>query len=426
VRAVRRDGTVLRVDCLISRIVWRGEDAALITVLDVTERAHGREAVRQAQKMEAVGLLAGGIAHDFNNLLTVITGNADLLLRAVGPQTTIAKVIREIKTAAASAALLTRQLLTFSRRQFVQLQPVDVNGIVRRVESLLRRVIGEEVTLALRLTPAATFVTADPGHIEQTIMNLVINARDAMSDGGDLIVSTAIVALDRTSLSGHPEVSGPHVALAITDTGHGMDAATQSHLFEPFFTTKEAGKGTGLGLATVREIVRQSRGHISVVSSVGKGSTFTVYLPLVAAAPVPVTIPEPTTLTGGVETVLVLEDQREPRSVVCEALRRHGYTVLDAASGEEALAKSLECDGRIHLLVTDVVMSGLSGRQVALLLEQQRPEVRVIYMSGYPNDVVLRHGAIEGAVAFLQKPFSVETLLSKVRGVLDARHPPRL
>jgi two-component system, cell cycle sensor histidine kinase and response regulator CckA len=396
-------------------------------VEDITELRQTEEQFRQAQRMEAVGRLAGGVAHDFNNLLTAILGYADLASSDLVPASPTTAYLHEITKAGESAVNLTRQLLAFSRKQILQPKVIDLNQIVERMDSLLRRLIGEDITLRMRLAAALDSTHADAGQVEQVIMNLAVNARDAMPDGGRLTIETANVELDDEYVTRHPESRvGPHVMLAVSDTGVGMDDVTQRRLFEPFFTTKDAGRGTGLGLATVYGIVKQSQGSIWVYSELGYGSTFKVYLPSVTSA-LATEEPEPVQVhraLNGTETVLIVEDQADVRSITCETLRRGGYTVLEAGDGAETLARSQVHPGRIHLLFTDVVMRGMSGRQVAQQISAERPDIRVIYTSGYTDDAIVHHGVLEHGLAFLQKPFTTSALLRKVREVLDAEHAP--
>ena len=392
-------------------------------VEDITQIRLTEQQLVQAQKIEAVGQLAGGIAHDFNNLLTAINGYAELVVNALGPDDPVTADVEQILSAGKSAERLTRQLLAFSRRQILQPQVIDLNQIVQRVEPLLRRLIGEEFTVLIKLTTPLERVSADPGQIEQVIMNLAVNARDAMTQGGVLTIETANVELDDQYAALNPgATAGPHVMVAVSDTGTGMDEATQKRLFEPFFTTKEMGKGTGLGLAMVYGIVKQSHGSIWVYSEPGHGSTFKIYLPVIHTEASPPTwlVPEPASLAG-TETVLVVEDQTEARSVMREMLCRSGYTVIEASTGPEAVMKSRQHAGLIDLLLTDVVMPGLSGRGVADVLHAERPNLCVIYMSGYTDEAIVHHGILESGLAFLQKPFTSDAFLRKIRQVLDAR-----
>jgi two-component system cell cycle sensor histidine kinase/response regulator CckA len=403
------------------------DGASLAIGMDVTERRraeaalrHAEEQLRQAQKMEAVGRLAGGVAHDFNNLLTAILGSTELLLSGLEPASPLRQDAAEIKKAAERAAGLTRQLLAYSRRQVLQPEVLDLNRVVADMDRMLRRLIGEDVELVTTLAPDLGAVRADRGQLEQVLVNLVLNARDAMPRGGKLTLETTNTELDPGYVEDHTGAkAGPHVLLAVTDTGAGMDPETAAHLFEPFFTTKEVGKGTGLGLATVYGIVKQSDGYIMVYSEPGHGTTFKIYLPRVAAAePAPPPALRPT-VTRGSETVLVVEDEEAVRSLSRRALEAGGYTVLAAADGADAVRLVERYGGPIHLVLTDVVMPGMSGRELADRLVQRRPGLRVLYMSGYPGDAIVHRGALDPGTAFLQKPFMPDDLTRKVREVLD-------
>jgi len=389
---------------------------------DVTERLGLEQQLRQAQKMEAVGRLAGGIAHDFNNILTAITGHADLLLEDLGHHDPRRADVDEIRRSAERAAGLTRQLLAFSRQQVLQPKVVDLNALVLDMDKLLRRLIGEDVELATALDPGLGRVTADPGQLEQVIVNLAVNARDAMPQGGKLTLETRNIDLDSSYTLEHSLVKpGPYVQLTVSDSGIGMDEETQAHAFEPFFTTKPRGQGTGLGLAMVYGTVKQSGGFIWVYSEPGRGATFKIYLPRVdapvesAAPPAPVERPP-----RGSETVLLAEDEPAVRAIARQALERQGYTVLAAPSGADALALAAQHGATIHLLLTDVVMPGMSGRDLADRLTAQRPGIRVLYISGYTDNAIVRHGMLEPGLAYLQKPFRPDALVRKVREVLDA------
>jgi two-component system, cell cycle sensor histidine kinase and response regulator CckA len=389
---------------------------------DITDLLHTEDQLRQAQKMEAVGRLAGGIAHDFNNLLSVILGFSELVIADLTSEGHPSLPdVQQIQQAGQSAANLTRQLLAFSRRQILQPQILDLNQVLMRVQALLQRVIGEDVTLNVKLTDRLHRISADPGQIEQVVVNLAVNARDAMPGGGRVTIETANIMLDGEFVGQHLGSSlGPHVMLAVTDTGVGMDAETQKRLFEPFFTTK-AGQGTGLGLATVYGIVRQSHGTIWVYSEVGVGTTFKVYFPAVedaVAQPIPSRVQQAP--AGGTETLLVVDDQPEVRTVASQILRRSGYTVIEASSGPDALVASREHQGPIQALLTDVIMPGFGGRELATELAAERPEMRPIFMSGYTDDTVLRHGFLDSSLTLIQKPFTPSMLLRKVRDVLDA------
>ena len=401
-------------------------DGKLLGILgigrDVTERLGLEQQLRQAQKMEAVGRLAGGVAHDFNNILTAITGHAELLLEDLGLHDPRRADVDEIRRSAERAAGLTRQLLAFSRQQVLQPKVVDVNALVLDMDKLLRRLIGEDVELATVLDPALGRVKADPGQLEQVIVNLAVNARDAMPDGGKLTLETRNIDLDSSYTLEHSLVKpGPYVQLTVSDSGIGMDEETQAHAFEPFFTTKPRGQGTGLGLAMVYGTVKQSGGFIWVYSEPGHGATFKIYLPRVDTPTEPATLPAPTVQPArGSETVLLAEDEPAVRAIAQQALERHGYTVLAAPSGAAALALAAQHAATIDLLLTDVVMPGMSGRDLADRLTAQRPGIRVLYISGYTDNAIVRHGMLEPGLAYLQKPFRPHALVRKVREVLDA------
>ena len=374
----------------------------------------------QSQKMEAVGQLAGGVAHDFNNLLTAITGYSELALKRIEDGSPLRKNIEEIRKAGVRAASLTRQLLAFSRRQMLQAKVVDLNSIVGDVDQLLRRLIGEDIDFLTSLKPNIGRVKADPGQIEQVVINLVVNARDAMPRGGKLTVETGQLYLDETYGGRHQSMTpGHYVMLAVTDTGLGMDAETQKRIFEPFFTTKAVGKGTGLGLSTVYGIVRQSGGHIWVYSEPERGTTFKIYLPRVDEVMEPVE-ESPEHARGGNETVLLVEDEEMVRELAREILQSSGYDVLVAANGEEADRISSECPRKIDLIITDVVMPQMSGRELAERIGALRPYIKVLYMSGYTDDAIVRHGVLDDNMFFLQKPFTPDALSRKVREVLES------
>jgi PAS domain S-box-containing protein len=391
------------------------------TVRDITERKQLEEQLRQAQKMEAIGRLAGGVAHDFNNLLTGIIGYTDLLMTGRGADDPMYEDLSQIKRAGERAAALTGQLLAFSRRQILAPRVLDINSVVADMEKMLRRVLGEDIELVTRLAPHLDPVRADPGQIEQVILNLAVNARDAMPQGGRLTLSTATAVPDDALLRAHPEMHrGAHVLLSVSDTGCGMDEATRARLFEPFFTTKEVGKGTGLGLATIYGIVKQSEGQITVETAPGKGATFHIHLPCLQAAPRKARRTSPSfQLPSGTETVLLVEDEELVRNLGQMVLEHQGYRVLVAGLGPEALRLGTQHKGPIHLLVADVVMPGMSGRQLAVELHRTRPDMKVLYLSGYTDDAVLRHGVLENETALLPKPFTPDELAQKVREVLD-------
>ena len=388
---------------------------------DITQLRQTEERFVQAQKMEAVGRLAGGIAHDFNNLLTAIIGSSELLLEGLSAHDQRREDLEEIRKAGQRAAGLTRQLLAFSRQQVLEPRVLDLNELIVDLEKMLRRLIGEDVDLRTVLAPELGAVRADPGQLEQVIMNLTVNARDAMPLGGKVTIETANADLDETYAAAHaPVVSGPYVMLAVSDTGTGMTPDVKAHLFEPFFTTKEQGKGTGLGLATVYGIVKQSEGYVWVYSELGQGTTFKIYLPRAAqdVTSSPPKAASPSS-TRGSETVLVAEDEEAVRKLTRRVLEAQGYTVLAAADGPEALRLAHTHAGPIHLLLTDVVMPSMSGRELAELVVSTRRETKVLYLSGYTDDAVIRHGVLEPGVAFLQKPFTPQTLARKLREVLD-------
>jgi len=394
-------------------------DQVLGVALDITARKQAEEQLRQAEKMEAIGELAGGVAHDFNNLLGAIFRDADLLLKDMGSQHPAARRLEQIHQAADRATALTRHLLAFSRQQILQPRVLDLNAVVSDVEKRLARLIGETIQIITAPGAGLGRVKVDPRRIEQVIENLVVNASDAMPKGGKLMLETANVVLDETFRRLHPGAPvGPQVVLAVRDTGRGMDAQTLPRIFEPFFTTKEKGKGTGLGLSTAYGIVRQSGGTITVDSEPQRGTTFKVYLPrveepldVVAEAPVE----EPPAPVA--ETVLLVEDEPALRSMIQEILEETAYTVLACATPEDAVGAARSHPGPIHLLLTDVVMPHLGGRELALQLAALRPGLRVLYMSGYTDEVIVHHG-IDAGMHFLQKPFTSDALLGRVRGLL--------
>jgi PAS domain S-box-containing protein len=400
-----------------------GQDLGVIAIVRDLTAVRALEAqLRHAQKMEAVGRLAGGVAHDFNNLLTVITGRSQLLLLKLPPESPLRRDVELVEETAHRASALTRQLLAFSRKQMVQPRVVDLNEIVRGMETMLSRLIGEDISLATRLDPTAGCVRADPAQLEQMIVNLAVNARDAMPLGGRLTLETSFVRLDESFARQYVGLrAGPHVRLTVRDTGVGMDGLIKTHLFEPFFTTKGPGKGTGLGLATVYGIVTQSGGAIRVESEPGQGAAFTIDLPRVdAPADARGDLGIPTAAPHGSETVLLVEDEPEVRRLARDILHEQGYTVLEAADGDDALKIGREHGGPIHLLVTDVVMPQMGGRELADRLTAGRSETKVLYVSGYTDDAILHQGVSETGTAFLPKPFTAWALSQKVREVLDA------
>ena len=400
-----------------------GEIVGLIGISrDITDRKKLEEQLRQAQKMEAFGQLAGGVAHDFNNLLTIITGYSHMFLNGGIPAEKQRDCIRSVLQAGDKAASLTRQLLAFSRKQMLQPVDLDINIVMTNIEKMLRRLIGEDIDLTAVLDPALGMVNADPGQIEQVIMNLAVNARDAMPTGGHLTIKTHNAELDESYVQMHPEtLPGAYVMLAITDSGCGMDEATRVRIFEPFFTTKEVGKGTGLGLATVHGIVKQSGGSIEVYSEIGQGTAFKIYLPRLAKkAGSGEILRREIIMPRGTETILLTEDEDGVRGFVRLVLESFGYKVLAARRGAEAVQICQQHSGPIHLLLTDVVMPQMSGRQLAEQVRGLHPKMAVLYMSGYTDDAVVRHGVLQSGMAFLQKPLTLMMMAKKVREVLDA------
>ena len=419
-----RQGSVVPVEATTATLKGGEEQdlGVMLIVRDLTAVRALEAQLRQAQKMEAVGRLAGGVAHDFNNLLTVITGRSQLLLLKLPPESPLRRDVELVEETAHRASALTRQLLAFSRKQMVQPRVIDLNEVVRGMETMLSRLIGEDVVLATRLDAAAGCVRADPAQLEQMIVNLAVNARDAMPLGGRLALETSYVRVDEESARRHVGLRpGPHVRLVVRDTGIGMDGLIKAHLFEPFFTTKGPGKGTGLGLATVYGIVTQSGGAIRVDSEPGQGAVFTIDLPRVdAPADLRGDPGIPEAAPHGSETVLLVEDEPEVRGLARDILHQQGYTVLEAADGDDALRIGREHGGPIHLLVTDVVMPQMGGRELADHLKAGRRETKVLYVSGYTDDAILHKGVSETGTAFLPKPFTAAELAHKVREVLDA------
>ena len=419
----RKDGTPITVR-LSGRVVRDAQGAMAYfegIAENITEQRLLEAQLRQSQKMEAVGRLAGGVAHDFNNLLMVMRGYTELLLGRLGANDPLRRNVEEIQKAADRATSLTQQLLAFSRKQVMQPKVFDLNAVVSDTEKMLRRLIGEDIELATLFGADLGRVKADPGQIEQVILNLAVNARDAMPQGGKLVLETANVELTQAFARQHPGVTpGPHVMLAMSDTGVGMDAETQARIFEPFFTTKEKGKGTGLGLATVYGIVKQSGGYIWVYSEAGQGTTFEIYLPRVEDA---VTADQEEQVASqspsGSETVLVVEDEAPVRKLAREFLENSGYTVLEAEDPVEAIKLSDRHQGPIHLMVTDVVMPKMSGHELAQQMASVRPEMKVLYVSGYTDDALGQYGVLTQDSFFLQKPFSLDTLARKMRTLLE-------
>jgi two-component system, cell cycle sensor histidine kinase and response regulator CckA len=421
-RHKKKDGGFIWVDVKSHALEFDNRRARMVLANDVTERLLLEEQLRQAQKMDAIGRLAGGVAHDFNNVLSVILSYSEMLLTELKPGEPMRDDIEEIRRAGKRAADLTRQLLMFSRQQVLEPKVLDLNEVLATMDKMLQRILGADVDLMS--LPAARLgkVRVDPSSIEQVIMNLVINARDAMPRGGKLTMETGNVILDEAYAKGHVGVkAGPHVMLAVTDTGTGIDKATMARMFEPFFTTKESGKGTGLGLSTVFGIAQQSGGSVWVYSELGKGTTFKVYLPLAEGALVPSrTTPPPGALQGS-ETILLVEDDDHVRVVARGILHKNGYSVMEARNAGEAILQSERYPGTIHLLITDVVMPQMSGPDLAKRLTATRPDMKVLCMSGYTDDSILRHGVLEAHLAYLQKPLTPESLTAKVRTVLADR-----
>jgi signal transduction histidine kinase/ActR/RegA family two-component response regulator len=383
-------------------------------------REHLESQLRQSQKLESVGRLAGGIAHDFNNLLTVINGYSEYVMSELKPSAELAQSVAEIKKAGEKAALLTGQLLAFSRKQILQPVVLDLNGLVAEMDNMLRRQIGEDIELVTLLSSEPCRVLADPGQLSQVLMNLAANARDAMPEGGRLVIETANVVIDAGIAENHAEVlPGEYVRLAVSDCGSGMDAETVAQLFEPFFTTKGLGRGTGLGLSTVFGIIKQSGGHIWVYSEPGHGTTFKIHLPRATGEDVPLSASKSRGQSAGEETILIVEDQPEVRALIVKSLSAQGYRVLETSNGDEALAIASTHVGPVHLLLTDVVMPGISGKVLAERLLDLHPGIRVLYMSGYTENVVAHKGILDAGINYLQKPFSPSTLSARVREVLE-------
>jgi two-component system cell cycle sensor histidine kinase/response regulator CckA len=418
----RKDGVPLTIRCSGRRLGGAELNGGFeIFAEDVTDRRILERQLRMAAKMEAVGRLSGGIAHDFNNLLGVIIGYSQVLKRKLGPDSSLTEYADQVEKAGQRAVSLTRQLLAFSRQQILSPAVLDLNTLVSDMEKMLPRLIGEDIVLRIRLAPDLARVKADHGQIEQIVMNLAVNARDAMPDGGHLTVETANVELDEAYARQHAGAKpGRYVMLAVADSGIGMNAETIARIFEPFFTTKELGKGTGLGLATVYGVVKQSGGYIWVDSELGKGASFQIFLPRVDE-PITATVENPpseSSLTG-TETVLLVEDAEPLRKLAQSFLAEHGFQVLAAANGEEAVQLAKTCRRPIHLLLTDVVMPGMNGRALAEQLLPMQPQIRILYMSGYTDSFIAGHGVLEPGTHLLHKPFTEQALLRKVRQVLD-------
>jgi PAS domain S-box-containing protein len=420
---VARDGREVPIDdCAAPIHDEQGRCTGTVLVFrDISASLQMEEQLRQYQRMEAIGQLAGGVAHDFNNLLTVINGCSNLILAAMEPDHAWHRLVTEISQAGERAAGLTRQLLAFSRKQVLQPKVLDLNQIVAGMGPMLARLIGEHIEIRTELAPAPGLVWADPGQLEQVILNLAVNARDAMPNGGQLLFSTANVVLDEEQVLALPDLQpGPHERLTVTDTGCGMSPAVRKRAFEPFFTTKEEGRGTGLGLSTVYGIVKQSGGHIAVTSVVGRGTTFTVFLPSVRTAPSPDPAQAlPAEMPRGTETILLVEDDEAVRTLARTILQMSGYTVLEARHGAEALARLAQYTGPLHLLATDVVMPQMSGRDLVNRLINQRPGLKVLFLSGYSDTTLIQKDLAGGSQDYLPKPYTPSALTRKIRELLD-------
>ncbi len=423
----RKDGTQIaaRVFAAPVRDLQSEETGVLLVFEDVTERKSLESQLFQSQKLESIGKLAGGIAHDFNNLLTIINGYADMALSRIGKNDPACNQIQQIRKAGGKAANLAEQLLIFSRKKAVEMKPLDLNMAVVDIEKMLRRLIGEDIHMVTSLDTSLGTVMGDAGQVQQVIMNLAINARDAMPGGGKLVIETSNVEVDATFSKRHPQLDpGAYVLLAVTDTGIGMDDETKSHIFEPFFTTKEPGKGTGLGLATVYGIVRQSRGWIWVYSEPGRGTTFKIYLPRCDARAEDGHCDRAEAADAhGTERILLVEDDVGVLSLVGNILRGLGYTVVEASNGEEALAICGQDGGKIDMMISDVVMPGISGYDLARRLKGIRPSLAVLFISGYADRTVAGAHKVDPNTPYLQKPFTSASLASRVREILDARQP---
>jgi two-component system cell cycle sensor histidine kinase/response regulator CckA len=424
-RMRHKDGSWRVLESKASTVVTEGQVEKLVIVnRDVTERKHLEEQFRQSQKMEAVGRLSGGMAHDFNNLLGVIIGYGEVVQEGTPAESPLRQCVDEMLKAGHRAAALTRQLLAFSRQQVMDPHVLDLNVVVKDMEKMLKRLIGEDIQLKTDLDPALASIKADQGQLEQVIMNLAVNARDAMPKGGEVKLTTSNFHMDEAFVRRYPYpvVAGDYILLTVADTGIGMDATTRARVFEPFFTTKEKGKGTGLGLSMVYGVVKQSGGYIDVLSEPEAGATFNIYLPKAEHHPEAQRLKdELSDPLHGTETLLLVEDEVSLRKLSRHLLELCGYQVLEAESGADALARSAEHDGVIHLLLTDVVMPGMSGRTLADELVKQRSDICVLYMSGYTGQTVGEHGVLAEGSFFLPKPFTRETLARKVREALDGR-----
>ena len=421
-RIRRRSGGVLTLEVSASNLLQHpAVSGIVVNARDVTERRRLEEQLMQAQRMEAIGTLSGGVAHDFNNILTVILGHAEVLQQMLQPSSAEYSHLKSIDEASRRASALTRQLLAFSRKQVLQPKVFNLNSLIVDLDKMLRRLISEDIQLETVTDPNLGATRADPGQIEQVVMNLVVNARDAMKSGGRITIETANVTLDEEYVRSHTGArSGPHVMLAVSDTGEGISAENLPLIFEPFFTTKEVGKGTGLGLSTVYGIVKQSGGNVWVYSQPGRGTTFKIYLPRVDEPESVVADPARRAVSAGVETVLLVEDEPALRELIKYALNGNGFTVLDVASPADAIAVSRKHTGLLHLLLTDVIMPGMDGPALAKEVQKERPDIKVLYMSGYATNFIMHDGEVDPGTNFLEKPFHPRALLNKIREVLDS------
>jgi two-component system, cell cycle sensor histidine kinase and response regulator CckA len=447
IRGALREGKgVLNQDCTLERqvngskktlflsfgaepVVLGGRHHVVVVIQDISDRVHAEQKserlaqqLQQAMKMEAIGRLAGGVAHDFNNLLTGIGGYAELLISNLNPQDPMLEDLNEIKNATQRAVTLTSQLLAFSRKQLIEPRVLNLNDLIEGLQKMLQRLIGEDIELVTVLHKELASVKIDAGQYEQILVNMAVNARDAMQDGGKLTIETANIVLDEDYYTTHPYITpGLHVILAISDTGCGMNAEVKSHLFEPFYTTKEKGRGTGLGLATIYGAVKQSGGSIEVYSEPEKGTTFRIYLPAIAQPAEPLVIDRstPTSLPGGEETILLVEDEQIVRELAAKILKRLKYNIIPASNGAEALEIAQNYAGIINLLVTDVVMPGMNGRQLAEQLRLIRPQIKVLFTSGYTENAIAHHGIIDSNLNFIGKPYNSRDLAYKIRQILD-------
>jgi len=419
---IRKDGSFLPVAYTSAPLKTGSEIAGAVVVFsDITERRQLEEQLLQSQKMEALGRLASGIAHEFSNALSVVSGYAELALEGLAKNHPARAKIQEVLVATGRAAGVTRQLLAFGRTQVIEPRVLDLNTLVGEIEEMLRRLLGEDIELAIRLAPDLGRIKADAGQVQQVILNLAVNAREAMPRGGKLTIETRNIEMDEEFARGFVDVRpGHYVLLAVSDTGVGMDQATRAHIFEPFFTTKQVGRGAGLGLASAHGIVKQSGGHIWVYSEPKFGTTFKVYWPLMGEAASPLKLTPPSrAFVGGSETVLVVEDDDMVRTLVREILGTAGYNVIEARNPEEGLRMAGELRGGIHLMITDVIMPGMSVRTFVDRLAKPQPHMKILFMSGYTDEAIVHHGLIEPGLAFLQKPFTRDSLAQKVREVLD-------